>query len=231
MDWEWRDASNSGNEPLPDGGGGENEDEAGDEDQEKLKDPCENMKSKSGNKTFMNELNKLKGLVSGPKEYGRAFVYDSNYFTFSTHDGEPNKIDAYLSHPIDGFIHTHNLDREHWPIFTAEDLFSIYHLYQAGYIRNIETYTLALVTKHGYYFLKVTDVDAFKKFFSSNTNPEDFNYILVTMYKVQNSHQEALDNFVYFLKNIKSGMVLLEWKNDSFQQKTIVNGKITNVKC
>lgn len=239
MAHDWMDGGGGGN-PEEIGGGFSNQIEDPHFDQEKLKDPCENMKSKSSNRAFMMLLKDLNELSSGPIEYGRTFTYDGKDFTFEVHNGTENGINFKPTSPFDGFIHTHNVDNnKHWRIFSGEDLVAMYTIYKEGFMRNIETFTMGLVVKDACYFLKITDSQAFKEFFSpgdvmdKDKLTSNINRMLAEMVVNLRTQEDVVNAFVHFINFNRMGLTLLEKKQNSFVRKSVDKdtNQIINVSC
>ncbi len=138
-----------------------------------------------------------------------------------------------LTNPIDGAMHQHYDFDGSLSIFSADDLLSIYQMYNAGKINNLETFTFGLVTHFGTrYMLKIDDVNALLSFFNSNfsNNSQFESFSFIYEFILASNRQEygnVLGEKIGFLKMLRdynTGIKMFE-ANPTF---TVWTGKKLN---
>lgn len=202
-------------------------------------DPCESMVLKMGNPTFVNMLNSLQSLTSSNYEAGRAYTYSNGVYTFINHDGEPNDpgIDWNPSsnNKIDGHVHSHYNDGT-LPIFSVSDILIPGFWDSIGGINNLDAFSLGTVTYGGTYFLQISNVATYRRFYNMYGSNGQIDSALEFMYAgFINSNMSIADvttNFVRFLNATGTGMTLMKKDSDGFVKLGVnMNNKLTQFRC
>jgi hypothetical protein len=129
--------------------------------------PCKVIDSLLANTTYSQYFQYLYDSIGSNREKGLAlfdpFLATSNAVLVN---GEPGKlkINQTLAIPADGFIHTHYIDPKALSVFSSDDFQSMYNWYSAGKMKNITTFTMAVITQNTSYIIMIEDPDKFQVF-------------------------------------------------------------------
>lgn len=237
-----------GIDPGQIGGGGNNSNPPGNTTQppkerpkEEPESPCENMKNKMTSEDFIKTINDLKKLTKGDYEAAMSYVYRDGEYIFTNRDGKPGEaeIKYFPTTPtrINGFIHLHYDGL--LKTFSPSDLMIPYDWFmRKGGIRNLNSFSLGLVTSDGVYFLFVTDVEkymAFGKMYSPKTNFHVFTDIYENYgITIDTDALTAMNNLFKFLEASNSGLSILKESSDGKSYERVTNGikgDVITLKC
>lgn len=189
------------------------------DDLEESTDPCQSMKNKMNSTNFIKILSDLKSLTGSNYEAGRSYTYDERgNYVFNSHNGisgqpEINYNPTYIS-KIDGFIHSHYDGL--LKTFSADDLVVPYtwFIHNNG-IKDMNTFSLGLVTSEGTYFLFISDWTKYKAFgqmYGTESGLESLSYMHENLYQIKPSTSDvvSMQNLVKLLNDTNSGLTLMK---------------------
>ncbi|MDA3615870.1 hypothetical protein [Polluticaenibacter yanchengensis] len=209
-----------------------------------INNPCKQVDSLKNDTSFIAKMKNLRDSTISANEKGFFMKRNSNgTYSYSPFTGIKGNsfidIDiAALTSPISGYIHSHFTGL--YSIFSGSDIRTIYDLYNANKIDNINNFFIGLVTSSTAYILKVTDPVAFQqfgnKYFSNDVSFQLFEYIYSNAYYISEhnpaSQNEA--NFINLLKTSNSGLKLFSGTNtfDAWTLKGIdASNNLINATC
>lgn len=189
------------------------------DDLDESTDPCQSMKNKMNSTNFIKILSDLKSLTGSNYEAGRSYTYDERgNYVFNSHNGIPGQPEinynpTYIS-KIDGFIHSHYDGL--LKTFSADDLVVPYtwFIHNNG-IKDMNTFSLGLVTSEGTYFLFISDWTKYKAFgqmYGTESGLESLSYMHENFYQIKPSTSDvvSMQNLVKLLNDTNSGLTLMK---------------------
>lgn len=212
------------------------------DDLEESTDPCQSMKNKMNSTNFIKILSDLKSLTGSNYEAGRSYTYDERgNYVFNSHNGIPGQPEinynpTYIS-KIDGFIHSHYDGL--LKTFSADDLVVPYtwFIHNNG-IKDMNTFSLGLVTSEGTYFLFISDWTKYKAFgqkFGDNNGLDLLSNMHENIYQIETSTSASvsMQNLMKLLNDTDSGLTLMKDVGDNkFSIVTIdSNGNVKYTNC
>ena len=211
---------------------------------ENIDNPCEQMKQAASASDFKWAIDKLlKKTTTNPEvgymltinsEYSvNSTIYNYKYMIGSSEKPEIN-IWNYLKtgDKIDGFMHTHYNSVD--PMFSADDIALAIQLYTQGYVTDLSTFSIGLVTPNSTYFVKVDDLTTFANFYNAKLSTKELcdniTSSIAGWYKkfgADGAEKGFLDNFA------NSGLKLFKRKTDgTFKQQAISSsGSVIGINC
>jgi hypothetical protein len=134
---------------------------------------------------------------------------------------------------IDGFIHSHYGGL--LPIFSASDLLVPRYWELQGGIKNIDSFSLGVVTSSGTYFLQVTDPVSYHIFYNNwadNLSSLEFSYETIYGIGPSTSSTTAANNLAQLLKSLNSGLSLMKKDGNNFGQLNVgANNEVIVKRC
>ena len=198
-------------------------------------DPCSKAAPLKTDSLFKVDVNDLKGRTTETRE--SAFLHKSTGGRLGFYQGVPNDCEVgvpiYPTTPLlKSYIHVHNNSCP-LPIFSQDDLKTLYELYSLG--KTDSVFTFGVVTDVGVYLMVIDDVSAlsnfYTKYFSESGSSDADNLARkYNSYKIKRSNtpEENEKRFLKFLKDEGVGVKLLKANGDLSGYSTIFLNKDNN---
>lgn len=191
--------------------------------------PCDKVASLKTDSLFKADVNDLKNRLTENKEY--AYLHKSTGGRQSFHTGVANQCEVSVSintvttPKLKSYIHSHN-NTCPLPIFSPDDLKTLYELYSMG--KTDSVFTFGVITDVGVYLMVIDDALALDNFYTkyfteSGSSDADNLSRKYNAYKIKrtNTPEENEKRFLEFLKDEGVGLKLLKANNDLSGYSTI----------
>lgn len=191
-----------------------------------LLDPCHKIK-KIGKNQKTKDLMKdeLKTKTGDDKEHGYVLNESNGNVNETYFQGQPGDawVDIPLNGLMDGFIHSH-YDGTGLSVLSLQDIFTTAYLYTNGYVNNINTFVVGMVSSGSQYFMIIDNPVKFGTFVNSvmignEINPTALNsleYAFQNVFniKLENNSTTNEQNFIKFLEKNNTGLKILKGSDD-----------------
>ena len=211
----------------------------------KEQNPCDQVKKVGRNEKTLELMNILKTKTSSTKEYGYLLVNNNSTISETPIEGKDGEkgIDFYINWKIDGLVHSHYTGL--LSVFSVADIFSIAELFKNGRIKDVNTFTIGVVTASGtQYLMAIDDPIAFSSFAMNLFEGDIISEMELCLYEKQydklfkisstNSSTTNETNFVKYLEKNNTGLKILKGTTDMknwSELKTDANGIVIPIPC
>ncbi|WP_407498219.1 hypothetical protein [Elizabethkingia anophelis] len=201
----------------------------------------------------VGKTNDTKKLMSNLKKLTTSTIIEHGYLLTDAGGGKTNdvpvqgspgaaSIQINVSSPIDGYIHSHYQGL--LSIFSVSDIFAIAQLYKNNMIKNLDTFTIGVVTASGTQYLMVIDnTSKFTNFASNLFSGNNIDPIAINAYETiyagfgisTNNTPDANEKaFLSYLALNDTGLSILKGSSDMQTWSKLSkdsNGNVVPNKC
>ena len=139
-------------------------------------------------------------------------------------------------------VHTHPMELGGAPYFSAGDIRKLFTLFNGGHMADVESFRYGIVSPYGYYFLQITDSDAFRRFannYNLSAGKKKLETEMINDIKFQGEVDVIVSSFIQFLNNQNTGLTVVrgEYANNptnSINWQVInaaPNNTLTTINC
>ncbi|MCX6313160.1 MAG: hypothetical protein NTX08_00330 [Sphingobacteriales bacterium] len=184
--------------------------------------PCQVIDSLMSTNAFTMHYNELKNDLS--LNYEKAFVF---LFPFSqtpiyqyVPNGIPNDLSVTVnpSVPIDGVAHNHNIDPKALSVFSADDFFNLYDIFDTHRIVDYRNFTFGVVGQNSSYIMMITDTTQFRYFGDNFLKVGNEAIFKNAFYNGYHIHEDSTitsneKHLLQALQNLNSGIKIFKGNN------------------
>lgn len=169
-------------------------------------DPCAAKNAIAADQRLKERLDALLRHIKDTKEHGYLRRPDSTEYVWV---GSNKGIPFTASGKYTEFAHTHPNGT---PRFSAGDIQTLFKLFDGGYIDDAASFRFGLVVSSGYYFLHITDPEAFRNFatvYNLKETKEPLKKAIKQSMSAIASPNVLLSSFIYFLQTKNAGLTVI----------------------